>query len=223
MLEVRAADCELALRIHEISLRTCQSRLALGDVGAGKLTNLELLLRGVELLLQHAHVVLLEFEGGLVANHVHVGRYRAEEHVLLCRDQLRAARANDRLGLLDLGIGSSAAKDRLGDAYPTREWVQWKGAWPKAAMDALIAIRPADADLWPPVGVGLGNVFVRGPLCGSLGIKLGVCLIGQCERVIERERVRACRTARGNERCRVRGRLPAKMRHGFPSTPAPIW
>ena len=76
-----------------------QPRLRLRDVGARHLADIEAVAHLAQLLLQHFDVAALQIEDCAVAQQIHVGGRRREQHVLLGQPQVLARRRDLTLGL----------------------------------------------------------------------------------------------------------------------------
>jgi hypothetical protein len=200
-------------RRHDVRLGGEQLRLAGGeprfglrDVGLRHLADVETIPRLAQLLLQHAHVVLLQFENRLVAQQIHVGGRRVEQHRLFDQAQ-RLARGGDlALGLTRAVGRAQTVVERLrgGDADGTR-----RGVHPRVGVDGLIRIEDAVAlrqrvgELRPRRGGGadrgpvarecLRNRFIGLTQDRTLRIELRIVLVGERQRAQQRIRERNSR------------------------------
>ena len=104
----RFARRQLTLRRRQLRTAVLKPRFGLGDVGAGEIADLETVARGLEIGLEHLHIVLIELDHGAVADHVHVGRYRLGEDVAFDGAQRRSARLDARFSGSD-GVLDAAA------------------------------------------------------------------------------------------------------------------
>ena len=104
---------ERALRDAEIGLRCSEAGLSLRHVGARHLANLETVLGRAELFGKHFDGVLAQLHNRRVANDVHVGRRRVQEHVDLGTAEILAGGFDQGLGALDVIVGAEAVEQRL--------------------------------------------------------------------------------------------------------------
>ncbi len=114
----RLAGLQIGLRKADGGLRAAQPGTRLGNIGARGLANLEPVLRRLQLLLQKAHIGAPQFQQGLVAQDIHIGLCRTEQHVLDNAGQCLAARQDRRIRFQPGIARAKAAKHVLGDAQP---------------------------------------------------------------------------------------------------------
>ena len=86
------------------------------SVASGDLADLEAVARRLELPRQHLLVIDVEAQHRLVAQHVHIGRHRPQQHVLLDAQQPFALGQHRVLRQRGAGDGAAAAIERLGHA-----------------------------------------------------------------------------------------------------------
>ena len=174
-----------------------QLRLGLGNIGHRDLPGIEALTRVFEHALQHAKIVLLDFEVGAVARYVHVDRGGREQDRLLHDAQRLACRRNLTFCRPDLVSGLAAVEQRLrsGRAVGGRLSValdrhrcalRQRGAGDRRKKELLITILVAVA------GIGgdgraiarqrLRHAFVALADHGALRVELRIVLIGPRQR-----------------------------------------
>ena len=72
----RLARGQPALGNRQQRAAELEPRFRLGDVGAGEVADLEAVAGRLEVGVKHLDVILVQFDDGAVADHVHVGRDR---------------------------------------------------------------------------------------------------------------------------------------------------
>ncbi len=175
-------------------MRAGEPRVALRHVGAGERAGIELRLRRVGLFLQDLHIVLAQAQNRAVAHDVHIGGRGAQQHRLLRRQELGARGAHQRLGAADLGDGAATAQDRLGHGQSALERMRRDVREVAEARHhlreevvLLIGIGAAGRDRRAPAAIGDGDAFIGGAQGSFLRQKLRVGLIGDGQRLVQRE------------------------------------
>ncbi len=96
-----AARLQIGLGPGERGERLGAPGLGLGHVGPRHLTDIEAVAGRLELLAEHADIVLAQTDHGLVAHDIDIGRGGVEQDGLLDDAQAFARRLHGRLGLAD--------------------------------------------------------------------------------------------------------------------------
>ena len=102
-----------ALRDAEIGLRCGEAGLRLRDIRARHFADLETVLGRAQLLGKHFNGVLAQPHNRGVANDIHVGRRRVQQHVNLGAAEILAGGFHQRLGAFDVVVGAEAVEQRL--------------------------------------------------------------------------------------------------------------
>ncbi len=187
-----------------------QPRFGLRDVGARHLADIETIPRLPQRRLEHGHVAALQIEDRGVAQQIHVGGHRTQQHRLLGRAQRFARCKYLRLRLPRAVAGLEAVEQRLrgGDAIGC-------GAHVSAIRRGTAACR---AGLGEGLEIGLaqaagrgharavtaernGDVLVDGAGRGALGVELRIVLVGLDQRRVHRGRAGGGAAAWGGVSC----------------------
>ena len=117
-----AAGAQVGARGVETGNGVGATGLGLRHVGARHLADGEAVLRGLQFARQHVDVVLVEAHQLLVAHHVHIGRYRLQQHAALHVAQHLALGPHVGFRGVHRVVGAKPAEDRLHgvDAVATR-------------------------------------------------------------------------------------------------------
>ena len=97
----RFASRQLPLRGRKLRPAELKPRFGLGDVGSRQIADLEAVAGGLEIGLEHLHIILVELNHGAVADHVHVSGDGVGEDVAFHRAQRCPARLDARFSGLD--------------------------------------------------------------------------------------------------------------------------
>ncbi len=188
----------VGLRQRQLRPAAGESRLRLRDVGACDLAGREAVARLPQRHFQHVHVAALQLEDGRRLQQVHVGGGAAEQHVLLGRAQRFAGGEDLALGLAGAGRRLQAVEQRLGGGEPvglhrdaTHGLVVDCAAASRivAAPGQLIQILLGQAGCPRHARAIAGergrDVLIDGAGGGTLGIELGIILVGRHQRAID--------------------------------------
>ena len=143
-----ARGVEIVFRLDAFGHGLRQARLRLRHVRLRNDPDIELLFGVLEPAAQDLLVADVELEHGLIAVDVEIRGRRREQHVLLGRGQLGAARLDEILGTFHRGLGAPTAIKRLGDRDAARHRI---GDLVGREEGALIGV------IGPPPFAGTGN------------------------------------------------------------------
>src|SRR5205814_8599517 len=109
--------------LSNFGVRKRQPCLRLRNVGTCHETDIEALLRGLELLAEHVDIALPESQYLTITDDIHIGLGRLEQDILFHREKVLTACLDIGLAALHSIFGCKAAEDRLGQGDLKRAWV----------------------------------------------------------------------------------------------------